>query len=166
MQEKENEILADKLNKKTKIENQKKTNLKYLQAHSDDKEKLLAIVKLYYDPLEEILEKNKEKSYLELFDLIATETLKFYNSESIIDLYKLFDFTLDGTVSLIEFINGCRTKMTGLDQHNQNLIENSFKRAFRNMGDDNSKFTNLYEEKVQPEVFTKVCVSLMWFMKV
>jgi len=70
------------------------------------------------------------------------ETKKFINSDHIIDLYKLFDFKLDGTVTLFEFINGCRTKMTGLDQHNQNLIENSFKRAFRNL-DDNNKFTNL-----------------------
>lgn len=58
------------------------------------------------------------------------------------DIYKLFDFNLDGGVSLIEFINGCRTKMTGLDQNNQNLIENSFKRAFRDL-DENKKFINV-----------------------
>lgn len=80
-------------------------------------------------------------------------------------MYKLFDYTLEGSVTLIEFINGCRTKMTGLDQNNMNLIENSFKRAFRNL-DESGKFNNVFEEKVEPKIFAKVCISVMWFMKV
>jgi len=52
--------------------------------------------------------------------------------------------------------------MTGLDNHNLNLIENSFKREFKNLT-ENSK-SNI--EKVEPEIFTKVCISLLWSMKV
>jgi len=53
----------------------------------------------------------------------------------------MFTLTSNDNVSLIQFINGCRTKMTGLDQHNMNLIETSFKKTFRDLDEDG--FTNV-----------------------
>lgn len=60
--------------------------------------------------------------------------------------------------------------MTGLDQHNMMAIENTLKKAFRNLDESQgvkSKNNNKdNEERVTPAQFTKICVSLMWLMKV
>jgi len=55
--------------------------------------------------------------------------------------------------------------MTGLDQHNMNVIENTLKKAFRNL-DDSQGIKSKTDEKVSPAQFTKICVSLMWLIKV
>lgn len=53
--------------------------------------------------------------------------------------------------------------MTGLDQYNMNIIENSFKKAFRSLA-ENSKSNNF--ENVEPVIFTKICISLLWSIKI
>lgn len=63
--------------------------------------------------------------------------------------------------------------MTGLDKHNMTAIENSLKKAFRNIDSDlrlsnnqaNSNNT-VKSEVLGPTHFIKICVSLIWLMKV
>jgi len=55
--------------------------------------------------------------------------------------------------------------MTGLAPHNMNLIESSFKKTFRvlkfnHINED--EYNNVYEESVDPILFTKVCVNILW----
>lgn len=78
------------------------------------------------------------------------------------NLYKIFDIDLDGSVSLIEFITGSRNKMTGLDKHNMNQIEASMKKVFRNLSTNKS---NAYDQSLEPGPFSLVCISLLWIMK-
>lgn len=65
-------------------------------------------------------------------------------------------------------MNGCRTKMTGLDMHNMTLIENSLKKAFRNIDNDINTDNDLFikSEVLEPNHFIKISVSLIWLMKV
>lgn len=55
--------------------------------------------------------------------------------------------------------------MTKLDVNNMNLIENSLKKVFRSLDEINSK-TSVNDLNFGPLQFTKLCVSLIWFMKV
>lgn len=55
--------------------------------------------------------------------------------------------------------------MTGLDSFNMSKIENLLKKQISSL-DGSGEITKVFEDKIQPATFAKVCVSLMWFIKV
>lgn len=107
--------------------------------HAEDREKLIEIVNNYCCIIQDVIVNHKEDIYEIQFKIIVEKTIEFQETDNIINLYKLFDINGDGGISLNEFINGFRTKMTKLDQNNMNLIEKSLKRVFRNLDEGESK---------------------------
>ena len=77
----------------------------------------------------------------------------------------IFDIDNTGKVSYQEFVTAFRSKLTGLDQNNMLAIEKSLKKSFKNL-DENNVSSDILKIQVGPVQFTKICVSLMWFMLV
>lgn len=79
------------------------------------------------------------------------ETNNFYLRDNITELYKLFDNSkIEKDLKLNELNNGIRTKMSGLDRNNMNLIESTLKKLIRSLNQDGELSI---EEKVKPATF-------------
>lgn len=79
------------------------------------------------------------------------ETNNFYLRDNITELYKLFDNTkIEKDLKLNELNNGIRTKMSGLDRNNMNLIESTLKKLIRSLNQDGELSM---DEKVKPATF-------------